>query len=235
MITFGRFLQFPADRLEVLGIAGMLLDIGKSRAQNAAAVPRPLDCREPDEAVKAHVLKSVEIIRGTPGLPRGVEEIVLLHHERQDGEGYPRGLSAEKISIDGAIAALVDSFSELTCAASHGAPTSPSNALNLLHKMRGTLFHEALVEQFIQCIGIYPVGSAVELNTGEIGLVIAQNLVRRLQPRVMVILDKQRHVLNTNKILDLVKQPKANADEIYRIRRALPKDELPIDLKEFFV
>jgi hypothetical protein len=104
-----------------------------------------------------------------------------------------------------------------------------------MHKLRTTLFHEALVEQFIQCIGIYPVGSAVELNTGEIGIVIAQNLVRRLQPRVMVILDKDSQAIQPQFILDLVKEPKTAGNEPYRIRRTLPKDKLPIDPSEFFL
>jgi HD-GYP domain-containing protein (c-di-GMP phosphodiesterase class II) len=209
MITFGRFLQLPVHNLEVLGLAGLLLDVGKTALPQSTPVPRPVYLREHDETVKAHVGKSLELISGAPGLPRGVEPIVAEHHERQDGGGYPRGLTAAQMS--------------------------PSNALNTLHKLRGTLFHEALVEQFIQCIGIYPVGSAVELNTGEVGLVIAQNLVRRLQPRVMVILDKDRAPIRPHKILDLVKSPKVRDDEVYRIRRTLPKDALPIDMKEFFV
>ncbi|MGZ8204191.1 MAG: hypothetical protein ACXWUB_13160, partial [Burkholderiales bacterium] len=130
---------------------------------------------------------------------------------------------------------LVDSFSALTSSRPYAEQASPSNALSLMHKLRGKLFHEALVEQFIQCIGIYPVGSAVELNTGEVAIVIAQNLVRRLQPRVMVILDSDWNEIHPQKILDLVKEPRASMDEPYRIRRTLPKDKLPIDPAEFFL
>ncbi len=235
MITFGRFLQFPKDRLEVLGLAGMLLDVGKTKLSDA--ILKKQDMLSPDEyeQIKAHVLHSVELVRGASGLPSGVTEIVLTHHERQDGSGYPNGLLGDAIPIDGAIAALVDSFSALTSSRSYAEQASPSNALSLMHKLRGKLFHEALVEQFIQCIGIYPVGGAVELNTGEVAIVIAQNLVRRLQPRVMVILDSQWKPIHPQKILDLVKEPKANADEPYRIRRTLPKDKLPIDPNEFFL
>jgi hypothetical protein len=75
----------------------------------------------------------------------------------------------------------------------------------------------------------------VELNTGEVGIVIAQNLVRRLQPRVMVILDRDWKPIHPQLILDLVKEPKATVDEPYRIRRTLPKDKLPIDPSEFFL
>src|SRR6185503_7535498 len=81
MITFGRFLQFPKDRLEVLGLAGMLLDVGKTKLPDA--ILKKNDMLSPDEyeQVKAHVLHSVELVRAAHDLPSGVEEIVLTHHE----------------------------------------------------------------------------------------------------------------------------------------------------------
>jgi HD-GYP domain-containing protein (c-di-GMP phosphodiesterase class II) len=235
MITFGRFLCYPNERLEVLGLAGLLLDVGHARAAPTQYVHRPLYVREPDAAVRAHVEASVALIREAAGVPAEVSDIVAQHHERQDGEGYPRGLKASEITIDGAIAALVDAYVELTCARPDAEAATPSNALSLLHKLRGSMFHDALVEQFIQCIGIYPVGSAVELNSGELGLVIAQNLVRRLQPRVMVVLDAKGAMLREQRILDLIREPRNAAGDPYRIRRTLPKDALPIDVKEFFI
>lgn len=235
MITFGRFLQYPKDRLEILGLAGMLLDVGKTKLPDDILKKKGLLTPGEYDIVKAHVMESVDLVRASQGLPAGIEDIILLHHERQDGSGYPQGLKAEEITVDGAIAALVDSFSALTSARLYAEQASPSNALSLMHKLRGKLFHDALVEQFIQCIGIYPVGSAVELNTGEVGIVIAQNLVRRLQPRVMVILDRDWNLSPQQIILDLVKEPKAADGEIYRIRRTLPRDELPIDPSEFFL
>jgi HD-GYP domain-containing protein (c-di-GMP phosphodiesterase class II) len=235
MVTLGRFLQYSKERLEVLGLAGMLLDIGKVRMEPIDYVQRPLYVREPDERMRAHVQASVDLIVAASGMPSGVAQVVAQHHERQDGEGYPAGLEAERISIDGAIGALVDSYVELTCSGPNKEQATPSNALSMLHKLRGTLFHEALVEQFIQCIGIYPVGSAVELSSGEIGLVIAQNLVRRLQPRVMVVLDRDGSLIRPHRILDLIKEPRTVSGDPYRIRRTLPKDMLPIDVKEFFI
>ena len=235
MITFGRFLQYPKDRLEVLGLAGMLLDVGKTKLPDSVLKKQDMLSPEEYEQVKAHVMHSVELVRAARDIPQDVDEIILTHHERQDGTGYPNGLKGDEIPIDGGIAALVDSFSALTSSRPYAEQASPSNALSLMHKLRGKLFHEALVEQFIQCIGIYPVGSAVELNTGEVALVIAQNLVRRLQPRVMVILDPDWKAIHPQKILDLVKEPMATADEPYRIRRTLPKDKLPIDPSEFFL
>lgn len=234
MTTFGRFLQYPGERLELLGLAGLLLDIGKVKLPDSILKKKDTLTREEYELAKTHVTLSVELIRASPRLPKGLEDIVLQHHERQDGMGYPQGLRGRQITIDGAIAGLVNNYCALTSVRSYAEQDSPSNALGKLYKQRGKLFHEALVEQFIQCIGIYPVGSTVELNTGEVGIVIAQNLVRRLQPRVLVVLDPSWKPI-PQVMLDLIKEPMATADEPYRIRRTLPKDKLPISPGEFFL
>src|SRR3990172_62824 len=210
MTTFGRFLQFPGERLEMLGLAGLLLDIGKTKLPDAILQKKDALSAEEYELTKAHVMHSVELIRAAQGLPKGLDEVVLQHHERQDGSGYPRGLKGRQITIDGAIAGLVNSYSALTSKRAYAEQESPSNALSKLHKGGGKLFHEALVEQFIQCIGIYPVGISVELNTDHLGIVISQNLVRRLQPRVMVVLDAAWKPIRPQVILDLIKEPKAN-------------------------
>ena len=167
------------------------------------------------------------------GLPEGVEKIVAEHHERLDGSGYPLGLNGSQISVDSTIAGLIDTYSALTSLRSYAEQLSPSNALGALYNLRGKYFSETIIENFIQCIGIYPVGSAVALNTGEVGIVIAQNLTRRLQPRVMVILDRDSQPI-PHLILDLVSEPKTGSGEPYRIVRTLPKNKLPTDLEKYF-
>jgi len=233
MTAFGRFLQFPGERLLLLGLAGLLLNVGKVRLPDAILQKKEPLTAEEYAIAKGHVMHSVEMIRAAPGLSQALGDIVVQHHERLDGSGYPQGLRGRQISIDGAIAGLVDCYSALTSVRPYAEQVSPSAALSMLHKVRGTLFDELLVEKFIQCIGIYPVGSTVELNTGEIAIVIAQNLARRLQPRVMVILDAGLQPIRPQVILDLVKEPKAAPDEPYRIKRTLPRDRLPVDLEQF--
>ncbi len=235
MITFGRFLQFPSDRLELLGMAGLLLDIGKINLPESIVRKKDKLTAEEFEISKQHVMHSVNLINSVPNLPKGLADIVLQHHERLDGSGYPRGLAGNQITIDGAIAGLVNTYCALISKRTYAEQTSASNALNMLFKLRGTLFHDALVEQLIQCIGIYPVGSAIELNTGEIGVVIAQNLIRRLQPKVMLVLDNLWKPIRPQLMLDLVKEPKSHTGEPYRIKRTIPNDQLPIDPHEFFL
>jgi HD-GYP domain-containing protein (c-di-GMP phosphodiesterase class II) len=234
MIVFARFLELAREELELMGLLGLLQDVGKMRLP-AALLERagPLSAEE-TKLVRMHVEHSAEILGETPAIPPRLPALALLHHERQDGSGYPRGLKGDQIGLYGSMAAIADTFDAITAVRPYAESLSPSSALSYLYKERGLGFHPELVEQFIQCVGVFPVGSVVELNSGETGIVITQNLVRRLKPRVMIVLDAQGHPLRPHKILDLDKDPKVRPDEPYRIRRTLEQTKLKVDPREFF-
>ena len=235
MTVFGRFLQLERERLEVLGLIGLLQDVGMLKLPAGIPGRRSDLALAEDELFKTHVTHSVEILSQTAGLPAELPSLASLHHERYDGSGYPRGLKGSAISQTGAIAGIVDTFDMLTAPAPYGMQMPPSNALNVLFQNRGTQFHAALVEQFIQCVGAFPVGSVVELNSGEVGVVITQNLVKRLQPRVMVVQDASGNPIHPHKVLDLVNEPMVTPDEPYRIRRTLDQTTVRIDSRELFL
>jgi hypothetical protein len=133
------------------------------------------------------------------------------------------------------MAAIADTFEALTAVRPHAESLPPSGALSFLYKERGTGYHAGLVEQFIQCVGAFPVGSVVELNSGEVGIVITQNLVRRLKPRVMVVLDAEGNPMRPHKILDLEKDPQVTPDEPYRIKRTMDQAKVRVDPRELFL
>ena len=234
MITFGRYLQLPREQLDLLGMLGLLQDVGKMR------VPEELlnkggKLSDVEKALcKSHVEHSVAILKESPGLPPELPALAALHHERYDGSGYPKGLKGQQIGLFGVIAGLVDCFDALTHPRPYGETLAPSNALSMIYSWRDVQFDAPLIEQFIQCIGIFPVGAFVELNSGEMGIVIAQNLARRLQPRVMVVLDAKGNRKQPQLILDLAKDPKMSPDMPYRIKRTVEKGSVPIDASEFF-
>jgi HD-GYP domain-containing protein (c-di-GMP phosphodiesterase class II) len=234
MTIFGRFLQLPQEKLELLGMLGLLQDVGKLKLPRQLATRAPTN---PDEVAvyQKHVDYTVEILGATPGLPHELTGLASLHHERFDGTGYPRGIRGDAIALPGMIAGIVDAFDALTAPPPFGDNMATSNALSVLYKGRGKQFHAALVEQFIQCIGVYPVGSVVQLNSGEVAVVIAQNMVRRLQPRIMVVKDAKGVRLRPYKMLDLMKEPKAGPDQPYRIEHALESESVQIDPKELFL
>ena len=235
MITFGRFLQLPREQLDLLGMLGLLQDVGKMRLPAGLLEKKGALTDDERKLLRSHLEESVAVLKETAGLPPELPALAALHHERFDGSGYPEGLRGPEIGLFGSIAGMIDCFDALTRQRPYADALSPSNALSKLYDWRDVQFDGSLVQQLIQCIGIYPVGAAVELNTGEIGIVIAQNLVRRLQPRVMVVLDAKGNLIRPQKILDLVKEPKAGPDLPYRIKRTLEKGSVALDAAEFFL
>ena len=235
MITFGRFLQLEPGQIEFLGYLGLLQDIGKVRLPKELLEKRGRLTMEEYERAKLHVNYSAEILRATPGLPGDLARIATLHHERHDGSGYPKGLRGNEIGMIGSIAAIVDTFDALTVKRPYAEPVSPSAAISMLYKWRGVFFDANLIEQFIRCIGIFPVGSLVQLNSGEVGVVIAQNASKRLLPRVMVIRDGKGNPMQPHKMLDLARAPKATKDEPYRILGTLEYGSVPFDPDELFL
>lgn len=235
MLTFGRFLQLPREQLDLLGMVGLLQDVGMTAVpEEVLATKGPLNKTEL-MVCRSHVVHTTTILKETAGLPPELPEIAALHHERYDGSGYAKGLKGSEIGLFGSIAGLVDCFDAMIHERPYAEVYSPSNALNFLYSKRNTLFDGPLIEQFVQCIGIFPVGSLVELNSGEVGIVIAQNTVRRLLPRVMVVLDANRNPLRPQVILDLAQEPKAAPGVPYRIKRTLEQGSVPIDPAEFFL
>jgi cyclic di-GMP phosphodiesterase len=235
MTTFGRFLEMQDDEITTLGYLGLLQDIGKLRVSTKLIEKRDRLNVEEFEQAKLHVKFSADIIEETPNLPHGLSALALLHHERYDGSGYPKGMKGSEIGRIGAIAAIVDTFDALTMKRPYADPVAPSAALGMLYKWRGTFFDSTLVEQFIRCIGVFPVGSVVELNTGEVGIVFAQNYEKRLQPRVMVIRDANGNSLRPQKVLDLARGPMATENEPYRIRRTLEFGRMGVSMKDIFM
>jgi HD-GYP domain-containing protein (c-di-GMP phosphodiesterase class II) len=229
MMVFARFLQLERDQIHVLGLLGLLQDIGKTRLPVALLKEEGWLTPEGGEMLKKHVELSGHILSVTSGLPPKFAALALLHHERQDGRGYPRGLKGYQIGLYGSIAALCDTYDALLAPPPYGEGRSPSAAVNILLKERGTAFHGPLVEQFIRCVGSFPVGSAVQLNSGEIGIVIADNLMQRLKPKVMLLLDRAGKPVPARKIVDLSTNPEMSRGEPYRICRTFEQGTVKFD------
>lgn len=235
MTAFGRFLEMSRDDIVLLAHLGLLQDIGKIKLPKLL-IENP-DRLTPIEyhVAQRHVRYSEEILRATPGLPRGLAQLATLHHERLDGSGYPHRLKGKNIGLIGSIAGIVDTFDALTARRPYAGPISPSDALKVLYKSRGVLFDSYLVEQFIRCIGVFPLGSIVELSGGEVGIVITQNLAKRLQPRVMVIQDPAGNPLQPQKLIDLSRGSAAPDGEPYRIKRTLEQSKVRISATDLFL
>lgn len=186
-LIFGRHLGFGTERLNDLGIGALLHDVGKGKIPiEILDKPKTLDARE-IEIMKTHVPLGVQILENTPGIPSAAIAVARGHHERYDGKGYAEGRQGDEIGLFGLIAGIVDCYDAITSERTYHAAIAPHAALKRLYEWRGNAFHPRLVEQFIQSLGIYPVGSVVKLNSGELGVVASLNRQRRLKPRVVLV------------------------------------------------
>jgi len=202
-VMFGRHLGLPQEQLQELGLTGLLFDIGKVKLPpNLLSKPGKLTDEE-FALVKQHVDFSIEILNQSSGVSERVINGVRHHHERHDGHGYPHGIHGSDIPIFARIIAIVDCFDAITSPRPYRAAISSHHAIRQMYEWRDTEFQAQLYEQFIQCLGVYPTGTIVELSSGEVAIVVAQNRTRRLRPRVMLILDDEKVALTRNSLLDL--------------------------------
>lgn len=236
-LTFGRHLELSEPELNILGLGALLHDIGKMKIPlEILNKPGRLTTEEFD-LMKSHVPRGVEILESTPGIPAAAIEVARSHHERYDGSGYAFGLKGQQISLFGQIGAIVDSYDAITSDRSYHKGMSAHDALRKMYEWRRKDFHEQLVEQYIQCMGIYPIGSVVEMNTGSVGVVVSVNRMWRLRPRVALVLDAGKRPYQSPHFIDLVNE-ETQGQKAVVIRSVLPAgsfginpvDYLPITL-----
>jgi HD-GYP domain-containing protein (c-di-GMP phosphodiesterase class II) len=235
LVALGRHLGFPKQELGYLGQVGMLADIGKTKLPRALLEkPGMLNPGE-FELVKKHVDLALEVFANGPQLPMPVITGIAQHHERMNGSGYPKGLKGNAISIYGKMAAIADSFAALITPRAYANALAPQDALMNLYEWSGTSFHEPMVEQFVQAIGVFPVGSMIELTTGEICVVVAHNRVRRLEPKVLVLSNPDKSPLAQPVERDLFKEGKAKDSKPLRIARGLPAGAFGFRLRDYYL
>jgi HD-GYP domain-containing protein (c-di-GMP phosphodiesterase class II) len=235
LTAFGRHLGFPKAQLEQLAQIGLLLDIGKIKLPRWLLEKQGRLTAEEYEEAKRHVQHGIEILTATPNIDPEVLEGIEQHHERMNGSGYPNGFVGHEIGIFGRMAGIVDTFAALTNHRPYAAAASSYEALRSISGWAGEFFHEPLVQQFVSSIGVFPVGSLIELSTGEVAIVVAHNKVRRLKPRVLVVTGPDKTRSPHPAMLDLLYDNKTGGEEPVYIKRGLPAGAYDLDLKDFYL
>jgi len=190
-IFFGRHMGLTQQELNTLALGTLLLDIGKTQLPQAVLEKPSKLAHKEIMLLQKHVQFSLDIL-GDNDIDADVLSIIDNHHERYDGRGYPQHKQKMEIPFLAKIATIVDAYSAMTHHRPYRNALPPSTAIEILQQQRGLAFQAELVDEFTHCLGVYPIGSMVILSTGEAGIVISQNQVKRLQPKVLIFRDNRK-------------------------------------------
>ena len=203
-LLVGIRLEMNEELLTHLAMGALLHDVGHVRLPKNLLRRKQNLIGDEQALFERHPQLGIAILESCPTLSEEARRIVLEHHERQDGSGYPHRLRHTAISHLSDIVGLIDRFDGLVSFG--GAPTALPSALAircLYQEAKAEKFSPTPVEALIKCLGVYPIGSLVSLTTGERAIVLKANPQEKLKPTVKIITDTAGKAYSVPIVLDL--------------------------------
>jgi len=231
-VALGRELDLLEQELEDLGVAAMLHDVGKVNIPSVVLNKEGSLNREEYELIKTHTTEGRKLLMSKSDVPPIAVDVAFSHHEHMDGKGYPRGVTAEKISYFAKIVGVVDAFDAISSQRVYSGARSTLESLRILYDCRGKQFDEEIVRAFIRLVGIYPPGHIVELTNGEAGIILSCPQKNKLRPKVIVVRDSEKKSCS-ERILDLTKELKDAQGQPLRVKEIFTDGKFGIQLKEY--
>ncbi|QFS88757.1 MULTISPECIES: HD-GYP domain-containing protein [Marinobacter] len=228
MSLFGNYRNLPADVLHQTVVGALLHDLGKILTPDDILHKPGRLTAEEFEVMKLHARHSRDILASTEGIGEIAVITAAQHHEKLDGSGYPEGLKGEEITEYGRMVAITDVYDAITSDRVYHKGMTPSQGLKKLLEWSGDHLDPELVKQFIRCIGLYPVGSLVLLESGRLGVVVETNDQDQRLPVVRVMYHTRFRLPITVETIDLSRA--GNQD---RIVRAVDPEDYKLDVRKF--
>ncbi len=232
-LTLGRHLAFPREDLRTLGIGALLHDAGKIRVPSAILNKAGKLTDDEFAVMKMHTVYSAEVLEAAEGVPAEAREVALQHHERFNGKGYPYGLQGDAIGRFGMVAAIVDVYDAMTSDRVYARGMPSFESIKKIYEWGGMHFRPEYVEHFIRCMGIYPLGTVVLLDTEEVAVVTTINHAKLLRPEVEIIFRNSRTRLPRPVHVDLMETGPDGKRYRRSIVRPLEGRKLNIDPQQF--
>ncbi|MGA2977107.1 MAG: HD-GYP domain-containing protein [Spirochaetia bacterium] len=200
----GTVLKFTSHRLIQLTTGALLHDTGMVKVPKA--ILQKKDKLSPEELnqIRTHPIHSYRVISKELKYPEEIAIIALQHHERWDGQGYPRKLRGEDINLSARIVAVADSYIAMINNRPHRNSMIGYSAMKSLLNDNGRHFDPKILKVFLESMGIYPIGSIVQLNNSGIGRVIETHAEAPLRPAVELIIDEYGNKLGEREVVDLL-------------------------------
>lgn len=226
LANFANYLGMSEDEVQDLSYAGFLHDLGKIKIPDEI-LHKPGRLTDSEmEVMKGHVKHGVDYLKSTEIAPPLIQAI-SEHHERLDGLGYPAGTKGDDISQAGRMLAIADMYDALTADRVYKSGMSSQRAFSILMSDAPTRLDQSLVQQFIKCLGVYPVGSLVLLSNDRLAMVLEQK-DSPLTPLVKVFYSVRNNHYLTPKDIDL------SSDKTVSITKAVVASDYKIDVNTFF-
>ena len=196
LANFGRYLGLERSVLKELTLGGLLHDVGKIMTPDEVLNKPGKLTDEEFGVMRQHVVHSYDILSNTAGITPTMLEVAANHHERLDGTGYPQRLKGDQLSLYTRMSGIVDVYDAVTADRVYKQGMQPTQAFRVLLKGINQHFDAELVTKFIKCMGVYPVGTLVQLSNQRLAVVMQRNEQQPLKPMVKVIYHAtQRHYL----------------------------------------
>ncbi len=202
--AFAQHLGYNRAACEIVGSGAFLHDIGLSKIPPALYdKPGELTAQE-RKLIEMHPQAGAQMIAQAQGDIDGTAcEIVTMHHERVNGRGYPNRARGVDVPEYAQIVALADMYETMISETPYARGKSPQQALAAIHAHIDIAFDKTLVEEFIKCIGIFPVGSLVQLQNGSLGIIVSSSSERRLAPILLMVRDPLGKEILPRRTVDL--------------------------------
>lgn len=205
MVAFCRSRGMGEDVIYQAGLGGLLHDTGKALVPDAILNKPGRLTDEEFEIVRRHPRDGHDILLRTPEIGAIPLDITLHHHERRDGSGYPDRQAEDGISVLAQMAAIVDVYDAITSDRSYHKGMPAAEALRKIYEWSKFHFNPALAQEFMRCVGIYPVGTLVLLESGRLGVVIEPHESSLLTPKVNVFFHTRKQMYIRPETVDLSK------------------------------